>query len=106
MQDALGLRSRSGSRLNNRSQWRDRTGFSPASVPETIRPVTILRTGVLSNSHRGCCSDPLATRGRGPSEDALGYVIIGIFVLSWVGSVVFYTLKGYDELEVNTAGGG
>ncbi|MGA8445562.1 MAG: HoxN/HupN/NixA family nickel/cobalt transporter [Roseiarcus sp.] len=36
----------------------------------------------------------------------LGYVIIGIFVLSWVGSVVFYNLKGYDELEVNTAEGG
>jgi high-affinity nickel-transport protein len=36
----------------------------------------------------------------------LGYVIIGIFVLSWVGSVVFYNLKGYDELEVNTVGGG
>jgi nickel/cobalt transporter (NiCoT) family protein len=36
----------------------------------------------------------------------LGYVIIGIFFLSWAGSVVFYNLKGYDELEVNTAGGG
>ena len=36
----------------------------------------------------------------------LGYVIIGIFVLSWAGSVVFYNLRGYDELEVNTAGGG
>ena len=36
----------------------------------------------------------------------LGYVIIGIFVLSWMGSVVFYNLKGYDELEVNTVEGG
>ncbi len=36
----------------------------------------------------------------------LGYVIIGIFVLSWVGSMVFYNLKGYDELEVNTVEGG
>ena len=36
----------------------------------------------------------------------LGYVIIGIFVLSWLGSVVFYSVKGYDDLEVNTAGGG
>jgi len=36
----------------------------------------------------------------------LGYVIIGIFVFSWVGSVVFYNLKGYDELEVNTVEGG
>jgi hypothetical protein len=37
------------------------------------------------------------------SFDFLGYVIIGIFVLSWIGSVVFYRLKGYDDLEVNTA---
>jgi nickel/cobalt transporter (NiCoT) family protein len=37
---------------------------------------------------------------------ALGYVIIGIFVLSWLGSVVFYNVKGYDQVEVNTAGGG
>jgi high-affinity nickel-transport protein len=35
----------------------------------------------------------------------LGYVIIGIFLLSWVGSVVFYKFKSYDDLEVNTAGG-
>ncbi|MGC1577127.1 MAG: HoxN/HupN/NixA family nickel/cobalt transporter [Beijerinckiaceae bacterium] len=31
---------------------------------------------------------------------AVGYVIIGIFVLSWVGSVVFYKLKRYDDLDV------
>jgi nickel/cobalt transporter (NiCoT) family protein len=36
----------------------------------------------------------------------LGYVIIGIFVLSWLGSVVFYNVKGYDDLEVNTVEGG
>jgi high-affinity nickel-transport protein len=29
----------------------------------------------------------------------LGYVIIGIFALSWIGSVAFYRLKGYDKLE-------
>ena len=33
----------------------------------------------------------------------LGYVIIGIFVLSWVGSVVFYKFKRYDELEIKVA---
>jgi high-affinity nickel-transport protein len=31
----------------------------------------------------------------------LGYLIIGIFVLSWAGSVVFYKLKRYDLLEIN-----
>jgi high-affinity nickel permease len=29
-----------------------------------------------------------------------GYVIIGIFVLSWLGSVVFYRFMRYDELDV------
>ena len=29
----------------------------------------------------------------------LGYVIIGIFAVSWIGSVAFYKLKGYDKLE-------
>jgi high-affinity nickel-transport protein len=29
----------------------------------------------------------------------LGYVIIGIFALSWIGSVAFYKFKGYDKLE-------
>ncbi len=33
----------------------------------------------------------------------LGYVIIGIFVLSWLGSVVFYKFMGYDELEIDVA---
>ncbi len=36
----------------------------------------------------------------------LGYAIIAIFVLSWLGSVVFYSFRGYDDLEVNTVGGG
>ncbi len=33
----------------------------------------------------------------------LGYVIIGIFALSWLGSVVFYKFMGYDELEIDVA---
>jgi high-affinity nickel-transport protein len=35
----------------------------------------------------------------------LGYLIIGIFVLCWVGSVAFYKFKRYDELEVNVSSG-
>ncbi len=31
----------------------------------------------------------------------LGYIIIGIFVLSWVLSVVVYKLKGYDKLDID-----
>lgn len=33
----------------------------------------------------------------------LGGVIIGIFVLSWIGSTVLYKIKGYDQLEVQEA---
>src|SRR5580692_7384686 len=29
----------------------------------------------------------------------LGFVIIGVFVLSWFGSVIFYRVKGFDRLE-------
>lgn len=36
--------------------------------------------------------------------DMVGYFIIGIFVLSWLISILFYRLKGYDQLEVGSAG--
>ncbi len=32
----------------------------------------------------------------------LGYIIIGIFVLSWLLSVVVYKAKGYDKLDIET----
>jgi nickel/cobalt transporter (NiCoT) family protein len=35
----------------------------------------------------------------------LGYVIIGIFLIAWLGSVAVYKFKRYDELEVEAAGG-
>ena len=34
----------------------------------------------------------------------VGYVIIGVFALSWLGSVAFYKLKRYDTIEVNALG--
>ena len=34
---------------------------------------------------------------------ALGLIIIGIFVLSWVGSVAVYRIKGFDRLEAPAA---
>ena len=34
---------------------------------------------------------------------ALGFVIIGVFVLTWVGSVVIYRIKGFDRLEASVA---
>ena len=30
----------------------------------------------------------------------LGYVIIGVFLVAWIGSVVFYKFMRYDDLEV------
>ena len=35
----------------------------------------------------------------------LGYIIIGVFVVSWLGSVIIYKVMGYDELEAKAAGG-
>jgi high-affinity nickel-transport protein len=35
----------------------------------------------------------------------LGFVIVGIFVASWIGSMLIYRLKGYDRLEVQTPAG-
>jgi high-affinity nickel-transport protein len=29
----------------------------------------------------------------------VGYIIIGIFAVSWIGSVALYKFKGYDKLE-------
>ncbi len=33
----------------------------------------------------------------------LGYVIIGIFGMSWIVSVLFYKFKGYDHIEIRAA---
>jgi len=33
----------------------------------------------------------------------LGYLIVGVFVLSWIGSILIYRLKGYDRLELRVA---
>ena len=33
----------------------------------------------------------------------LGYIIIGIFLVAWLGSVAVYKLRGYDQLEVKSA---
>jgi high-affinity nickel-transport protein len=33
----------------------------------------------------------------------LGFAIIGIFIVAWVGSMLLYRYKGYDALEVSTA---
>jgi high-affinity nickel-transport protein len=37
------------------------------------------------------------------SFGTLGYLIIGVFAVSWLGSIVIYRLNGYDDLEIRAA---
>ena len=41
---------------------------------------------------------------RSVSFGALGYLIVGVFAASWVVSAIVYRLRGYDRIEVTTAG--
>ena len=34
----------------------------------------------------------------------IGYVIIGIFIVSWIGSTIIYNVKKYDDIEVIAVG--
>jgi high-affinity nickel-transport protein len=45
--------------------------------------------------------DPIASLNN--NFGVLGYLIIAIFMVSWLGSVMFYKLKGYDDIEVQAA---
>lgn len=49
----------------------------------------------------GVVWDPIASLNN--NFGTLGYLIIGIFIVSWIVSVLFYKLKGYDEIEVRIA---
>jgi high-affinity nickel-transport protein len=40
-------------------------------------------------------------RGLNDNFSTLGFVIIGIFVICWIGSVVIYRIKGFDRLEAS-----
>jgi high-affinity nickel-transport protein len=31
--------------------------------------------------------------------NSLGFIIIGLFIVAWVGSIIVYRYMGYDELE-------
>jgi high-affinity nickel-transport protein len=35
--------------------------------------------------------------------NALGFIIIGVFIAAWVGSVLYYRYRGLDEIELGTA---
>jgi high-affinity nickel-transport protein len=34
--------------------------------------------------------------------NTIGFVVIGVFVVSWIASIVIYKMKKYDEIEVGT----
>jgi high-affinity nickel-transport protein len=44
-----------------------------------------------------------AVAGLNDNFGTLGYLIIGIFALSWIVSVLIYRLNGYDQLEVGAS---
>jgi high-affinity nickel-transport protein len=39
----------------------------------------------------------------GGNFNSLGFIIIGVFIFAWVGSIIVYRYKGYDELETEVA---
>ena len=49
--------------------------------------------------------DPSGTRIAALNNNfgTLGYVIIGIFMVSWLVSVALYKMKRYDDIEVTLA---
>jgi high-affinity nickel-transport protein len=40
------------------------------------------------------------------SLGTVGYFVIALFILCWIASLLFYRIKGYDDLEVRRAGAG
>ena len=41
-----------------------------------------------------------AVSGLNDTFGMLGFLIIGVFVVSWIVSMLIYRLKGYDRLEI------
>ena len=44
-----------------------------------------------------------AIGGLNDNFNMLGFIIIGIFIAAWVGSIIVYRYKGYDRLEITAA---
>ena len=77
----------------------------------TITAVSVIVALIVGGIEAlGLIGDQLSLSGRfwsmvGDLNDnfgTIGYVIIGIFVLSWIVSIVVYRAKRYDEIEVQT----
>jgi len=37
--------------------------------------------------------------------NSVGFIIIGVFIAAWIGSIVIYRYKGLDKIEVTSARG-
>ncbi len=81
-------------------------------MPSEVSRVTQSAQAPLTARRAG----PLKGRVRVPGDKsishralifgALGYLIIGIFAVSWIVSILLYRLNGYDRLELKPAQGG
>ena len=78
----------------------------------TITAVSVIVAVVIGGIETlGLIGDQLELRGGfwdfiGSLNDnfgALGYTIVGLFVLSWAVSIAIYRWKGYDRIEADTA---
>jgi high-affinity nickel-transport protein len=74
----------------------------------TITFVSVVVALLIGGSQAlGLLKDRLHLRGVGwdfvgslnDNFSTLGFVIIGVFVLSWIGSVLIYRIKGFDRFE-------
>ena len=80
----------------------------------TITAVSVIVAVLIGGIETlGLISDKLELKGAvwefiGSLNDnfgTLGYIIIGVFLVSWLVSVIIYRLKGYDDLEIATENG-
>ncbi len=58
--------------------------------------------GLVNNQHRmrGTFWDTISSLNNNFST--IGYIVIGVFVVSWVASITIYRLNRFDEIEVDT----
>ena len=40
--------------------------------------------------------------GLNENFNSLGFVIIGVFIAAWIGSILIYRYKGLDEIEITS----
>jgi nickel/cobalt transporter (NiCoT) family protein len=78
----------------------------------TITAVSVIVAVLIGSIETlGLMGDKLGMQGRfwdfvsalNDNFGTLGYLIIGIFIVSWLGSMMIYRFRRYDELNVRVA---